>query len=116
MYTYLRAETDIAQNLIVDFFSSFVGGPFRRKNFKRKKIWGYGVKFWKKKQALYVEFNEEVEAATNSYYAKGDFLQYAYSVLVAKSHNKIRSRCLVHEFFFHRYFLTILNMVTEQLY
>ena len=49
------------------FFSSFVGGPFRRKNFKRKKIWGYGVKFWKKKQALYVEFNEEVEAATNSY-------------------------------------------------
>ena len=57
-----------------------------------------------------------MEAATNSYYAKGDFLQYAYSVLVAKSHNKIRSRCLVHEFFFHRYFLTILNMVTEQLY
>ena len=30
-------------------------------------MWSYGVKFWKKNQALYVEFNEEVEAATNSY-------------------------------------------------
>ena len=24
-----------------------VRGPFRRKNFKRKKIWGYRVNFWK---------------------------------------------------------------------
>ena len=49
---------------------------------------------------MYVELNEGVEAATNSYYATGDFLQYAYSLLVAKNHNKMRSRCLVHEFFF----------------
>ena len=28
------------------------------------------------------------------------FLQFTYSVLVAKNHQKIRSRCLVHEFFF----------------
>ena len=28
----------------------------------------------------------------------GDFLQYIYSVLGAKNHQKIRSRCLVHKF------------------
>ena len=35
----------------------------------------------KKKQALYAEFNERVEAATKSYFATDDFLQYIYSVL-----------------------------------
>ena len=47
----------------------------------------------KKKQALYAEFNERVEAATKSYFATDDFLQYIYSVLVAKNHQKILLKC-----------------------
>ena len=46
-----------------------------------------------KKQALYAEFNERVEAATKSYFATDDFLQYIYSVLVAKNHQKILLKC-----------------------
>ena len=34
----------------------------------------------------------------------GDFLQYIYSVLVAKNHQKIRSRYLVHEFSYPDFF------------
>ena len=44
-------------------------------------------------EALYAELNERVEAATSSYSATGEFLQYIYSVLVAKNHQKIRSKC-----------------------
>ena len=54
-------------------------GPFYRKAFKWKKYGG---------------------TATSSYFATGKFLQYFYSVVVAKDHQKIRSRCLVHEFIF----------------
>ena len=64
-----------------------------------KKNRGYGV-VCEKTEALYAELNERVEAATSSYSATGEFLQYIYSVLVAKNHQKIRSRCLVHEFSF----------------
>ena len=32
------------------------------------------------------EYNERVEAATSSYSAEVEFLQYIYSVLVAKNH------------------------------
>ena len=46
-----------------------------------------------------------MEAATISYFGTGEFLQYIYSVLVAKNHQKIRSRCLVHEFSFPDIFL-----------
>ena len=42
-----------------------------------------------KAEALYGELNERVEAATSSYSATGKFLQYIYSVLVAKNHQKI---------------------------
>ena len=41
-------------------------------------------------EALYPELNESA--------ATGDVLQYIYFVLVAKNHQRIRSRCLVHEF------------------
>ena len=34
--------------------------------------------------------------ATSSYSVTDKFLQYIYSVLVAKNHQKIRSRCLVY--------------------
>ena len=46
-----------------------------------------------KTEALYAEPNERVEAATSSYFAIGKFLQYIYSVPVAKNHQKMRSRC-----------------------
>ena len=69
-----------------------------------------------KTEDLYAERVERVEAATSSYSATGKFLQYIYSVLVAKNHQKIRVRCLVHELFPSQIILTILIMVTEQLY
>ena len=42
-----------------------------------------------KVQALYAEINERVEAATSGYSATCNFLQYIYSVLVAKNHQVI---------------------------
>ena len=62
--------------------------PFHRKNFKRKKIWGYRatVPASEKTEALHAELNEIAEAATSSYSAAVDFLQYVYSVFVAKNH------------------------------
>ena len=62
-----------------------VKGPFHRKDFKWKKIWGYVVNFWKT-EALYAELNEREEAATGSYSVTGDSLQYIYSVLMTKNH------------------------------
>ena len=49
-----------------------------------------------KSEALYAELNEKAEATTGSYSATDDFLQYSYSVLVAKNHQKIRSWCLAY--------------------
>ena len=57
-----------------------------------------------KKHALYAEFNERAEVATSRYSATGNFLQYISSVLVDKKYQKIRSRCLVHEFSFTNFF------------
>ena len=51
-----------------------------------------------KTEALHVKLNETAEVVTSSYSAPGDFLQYIYSVLMAKNQKKIQSRCLVHEF------------------
>ena len=62
-----------------------------------------------KMEALYAELNERWEAVTSSYSATGDFLQYTYSVVVAKNHKKIRSRCLIHEFSFTYIFNDINN-------
>ena len=39
-----------------------------------------------KTEALHAELNERVEEATSSYSALGEFLQYVYSVLLAKNH------------------------------
>ena len=88
-----------SQNLIDGFFflTVTVRGRFHRKDFKWKKIWGYGVNFWKT-EALYAELNEGAEATTSSYSVTGDFLQYISSVPVYKNHQNIRSRCLVQEF------------------
>ena len=69
-----------------------------------KKVWGTGL-VSKTTEALYAELNETVEAATSSYSATGEFLRYIYSVLVAKNHQNIQSRCFVHEFSFTDIFL-----------
>ena len=39
-----------------------------------------------KTEALYLELKERAEAVTSSHSTAGDFLQYIYSVLVAKNH------------------------------
>ena len=39
-----------------------------------------------KAEAMHVELKERVEAATNSYSAAAEFLQYIYQVLAAKNH------------------------------
>ena len=69
-----------------------------------------------KMEALYADLIKTAEAATSSYSAAIDFLQYTYPVLVAKNHHKIQSRCLVKEFYFTDILLTISIMVTEQPY
>ena len=68
------------------FFLTFtVRRTFRRKDFKWKK---YGVTglFSEKMEAMDVEINERLEAATGSYSAAVDFSYYIYSVLVTKNH------------------------------
>ena len=64
-----------------------------------QKIWRYEL-LSEKTEVLSAELNESAEAATSSYTAAGNFLQYIYSVIMAKNHQKIRSRCLVYELFF----------------
>ena len=62
----------------------------------REKNGGMGL-ISEKMEALYPEL-KRADAATRSYSATGDFLQYIYSELVAKNHHKIRSKGLLHEF------------------
>ena len=69
------------------------------RSLNEKKYGGTGL-VSDKMEPLHAELNERVEAATSSYSATGRFLQYIYSVLVAKNHQKIQSRCLVREFSF----------------
>ena len=44
-----------------------------------------------KTEALCAELNKRGEAVISNYSATGDFLQYIYSVLVAKNYQKLRS-------------------------
>ena len=70
---YFKTETDVAQNLIDDFFLTFtLRGPFHGKDFKGKKYGGTGL-ISEKMEALYTELNKRAEAATSSYSATGDF-------------------------------------------
>ena len=46
-----------------------------------------------KTEGLYTKLNKRAEAATISYSAIGDFLQYIYFLLAAKNHRKFRFRC-----------------------
>ena len=86
MCTNFNTKTDATQNLIDDFFFYFGGQKnFHRKDFKWKK---YGVTglLSEKTEALHAELNKRAEAATSSYFAEVEFLQYIYSVLLAKNH------------------------------
>ena len=62
-----------------------------------------------KKRKLWIcRSYEIVEAAASSYSETGEFLRYIYSVLVAKNHQNIRSKCLADEFSFTDIFLNSL--------
>ena len=100
---------------MIFFLTLTVRGPFIWRVLSEKKYRGMGLIF-EKPEALYEELHKRPEAGTSSYSATGDFLEYIYSVLVAKNHQKIQFRCLVHEFSFTDVFLMIFIMVTEQLY
>ena len=58
---------------MIFFLTLTVGGPFLKKDFKLKKIWGAGL-ISEKTEALYAELNERVEAATSNYSITDDFL------------------------------------------
>ena len=64
-----------------------------------KKYGGTGL-IPEKTEVLYAELNERAEAATVNYSVARDSLQYICSVPVTKNHRNIRSRYLVHEFYF----------------
>ena len=87
----------------------YIGRIISEKKYRGKRL------ISEKMEALYSELNQKMEAATNSYSPTGNFLQYVYSVLVTKNHQKIWSSCLGHEFSF-TFFLMTLIMATEQLY
>ena len=68
------------------FFPTFtVRGPFHKKILSEKIYGGTGL-ISEKTEALYTELNKRAEVATSSYSATIYFLQYIYSVLVARNH------------------------------
>ena len=95
MCTYFNTKTDVVQNLSDDFFSNFDLSIRRILSEKNMGVWDECLK---KADVLYAEINERAEAAPGSYSVTGYSLQYIYSVLVTKNHQKIQSRYLVHEF------------------
>ena len=86
MCTYFETETDAAQNLIDDFFKPWLSEDSSIGKILSKKNMGIRGYFLKKTEALLAELNERAEAATCGCSAEVDFLQYIYSVLVAKNH------------------------------
>ena len=82
----ISKQTDVAQNLIDDFFFLTLSEDHSiGRILIEKKIWGYGSTSWENGSFVW-ELNERAEAATSSYSAAVDFLQYIYSVLVVKNH------------------------------
>ena len=81
MCTY---EPDAAQNQTDYLFLTLTV----RRSFHRKGRRGYGSTglLSEETEALRVKLSKRAEAARSSYSAAVDFLQYIYSVLVAKNH------------------------------
>ena len=86
MCTYFKTETDVAQNLIDDFFFLIlpVRGPFHRNDFKSIKIGAMGL-LSEKTEALYAEWKQPPAVILQ----QAIFLQCSYSVLAAKNDHKI---------------------------
>ena len=86
---YFNTKTNVAQNLIHDFFLTLnVRGTSHTKDFKLKKYGGTGL-ISEKTEVLYAELNKREKAATGSYSVTGYSLQYIYSVPVTKNHQHI---------------------------
>ena len=86
MCMYLKAETNVAKNMIDYFFLTLtVRRPFHRKNFKWRGYGSTGLRS-EETEGLHAELNERAEVATSIYSAAAYFLQYIYLVLVAKYH------------------------------
>ena len=60
---------------------------------------GFGVSFWKKRKLCTQNLTKEWKQPPVAI-LQFELLQYIYSVLVAEKHQRIRSGCFVHEFFF----------------
>ena len=76
MCTYFNTKTDVAQNMVHDFFLLLSEDLSIVRILSEKKNWGYGV----------TKLNETVEAATGSYSVTANSEQYIYSVPVTKNH------------------------------
>ena len=70
---------------IIFFLILLVKRPFHRKFLSERKYGDMGL-LSEKMEALHAELNERAEAASSSYSGALDFLQYIYSVLLAKNH------------------------------
>ena len=88
-YGVSRAKTDLQSKYIF----KFVFEQYHLLNFFISEVYSQR---WPKCPRILKQ--KRVEAATSSYSTTGEFLQYIYYVFVAKNHQKIQSRCLVHEF------------------
>ena len=87
------------------FFSNFdCQRTFPLEYFKWKRYGGTGL-LSKKTEVLYAELNKTAEAAL--ILQQAIFTPYIYFVIMAKNHQKIRSRCLDHEFSFKDIFKDI---------
>ena len=115
MCMHFKTETDVAQNLIDDFFSSnFDCHYISIGRILSGKKWG-GTRFISEKtEALHAELNERDEAATSGYQCNRRVFTIYYSLLAHTNHQNLWSRCSVHGIFL-QILLTILIMVTEQL-
>ena len=87
MCTYFKSETksetkwySTKSDQWFFFLTLAVRILFHRKDFNWKKYGGTGL-LSEKTEALHAEPNERAEAATSSYSAEVDFLQYIYSML-----------------------------------
>ena len=74
MYKCFKTETDVAQNLIDDFFLIWLSENISIGRILSKIKYGVTGLLSEKTGALYAEFNEIAEAAIISYYPTGDFL------------------------------------------
>ena len=96
MCTYFKTETDVAQNLIDDFFLNLtVSGPFIGTILSEKKCRGMGL-IPKKPKFCKQNLTKERKPSPVVILEHAIFYNVFISVLAAKNHKKFRTRCLVH--------------------